>query len=154
MIEQKYGKTLLLSLLTLLMSTISGGIGLVLWFVLKDTFITILLFNSIDKWKVPAADQFSFLILGILWLMFVFIVYHYYNKGKENGQFLPVFLLITGSQSFLLFICESIMLILDRGRGSNTFLLVCEFLIGVMLISCSFFIKAKKKNGEISAKSK
>jgi len=146
------GKTLISSLLVLLMGTISAGIGLVHWFVLKDTFMTILLFNSIDKWKVPAADQFSFLILGILWLMFVFIVFHYYNKGKQNGRFLHIFLLITGCQSFLLFICESIMIILDKGKVSNFYLLISEFLIGCIFISCSFFIKAKEKNHKVSAK--
>ncbi|MBS4199276.1 hypothetical protein KHA93_06355 [Bacillus sp. FJAT-49732] len=150
--DKNTGKEWMSNLVVLLMGIISTGIGLVLWFVLKDTFLTILLFNSIDKWKVPAADQFSFLILGILWLIFVFIVFHYYNKGKQTGRFLSLFLLITGLQSFLLFFCESIMIILDKGILSNIFLLVSEFLLGCIFISWSLFIKAKRKNHNVSAK--
>lgn len=150
--EKKHGKAIFSSFLVLLMSTVSSGVGLILWFVLKDTFMTILLFYSLDKWKVPAADQFSFLIIGILWLMFVFIAFHFYNKGKQNGRFLHTFLLITGCQSLILFICESIMILLDKGKVVNIFLLACEFLIACILISCSFFIKPKSKDNTATAK--
>ncbi|MCJ8006469.1 hypothetical protein ACFFF5_02905 [Lederbergia wuyishanensis] len=146
------GKGWISYLLVMLLGIITSGIGLVLWFFLKDTLMIILLYYSIDKWKVPAADQFSFLILGILWMVFVFIVFHFYNKGKQNGQLLQLFLIITGCQSLLLFICESIMIILDKGKLSNIYLLISEFLIGSIFISCSLFIKTKRKNHKVSAK--
>ncbi|CAM3931070.1 hypothetical protein [Lederbergia lenta] len=138
--------TVLFNFLVLLFSAISASIGLVLWFLIRNTMIVILLYNSIDVWMLPAVDNFAFLILGVLWLVFVFITHHLYNKKTKNNDLLFNFFLISGIQLILLFICETLMFSLDTGRGIKSILLMCgEFLVGLIFIYLTYRRKWNKK---------
>ena len=88
--------SILLNVFVLLLSTVSAGIGLMLWFQLRETLMGTLLYLSIDKWKLPVLDHFSFLLLGIGWLIFVLLTHHFYGKGLKKGNLLSVFLLFSG----------------------------------------------------------
>ena len=59
-----------------------------------------LLYLSIDKWKHPVLDHFSFLLLGIGWLIFVLLTHHFYGKGLKEGNLLSVFLLFKWCSDF------------------------------------------------------
>ncbi|MEK3890529.1 hypothetical protein [Bacillus sp. FSL K6-3431] len=121
--------------LVLFMSAISACVGLVLWFMIRDTLMVILLYNSFNKWKLPAVDNFTFLILGMTWLVFVLMAHYFYNKGMKHGSFLAHFFFISGIQAFLLLICEVIMFSVDSSKGINSILLISgECLIGLILV--------------------
>lgn len=147
-LEEKKSR-LLPALLVLLMSIISGALALVLWFIMRDTILTILIYNNVNAWKIPAFDNFSFLFLGIAWLIFILLVHHLFNKGIKNDTLLYKFFLVNGVQLLLFFFCNFIMVLLDQSKEINL-LIIGELVIGCMLIIASLFIKRKKKqNGSV-----
>lgn len=133
--------------LTLLYTTISAFIGLVIWFQMRDAFIQTLVHLDFDRWKLPAADHFSFLLLGIIWLIFVFVIHHLYTKSVKKNRLTSLFILVSGYEVLLLFVCQAILLLLsDVVEAISLFIVSMEFLIGFLLIAISIYKDRMGKN--------
>lgn len=132
-----------LSILSL--TIVSGALGLVLWFIIRDTMLTILIYTNFNGWKVPAIDNFSFLILGIAWLIFILVIHHQFTKGIKKGILLIQFFIISGGQLLLLSFCEMLMVLLDSNKNLNI-IIISELIVGILLIVTAIFIKRQKKS--------
>ncbi|OAS87814.1 MULTISPECIES: hypothetical protein [Metabacillus] len=96
--------------LAYLFSAVTAFIGILLWFTIRETLMVTLTYVSFNFWSLPAIDNFSFLILGIGWLILVYFSYYYYQKGFKEGKALSKILRITGVQTLLFIVCKIIMI--------------------------------------------
>lgn len=142
------GQEILQKLIVLGLTTLTAGIGLILWFIMRDTLMTYLLYFSIDTWKIPAVDNFSFVLLGIGWLIFVFIMHHILTKSlKRNGVF-STFLIICGYQILLLCICNgSRLLLINHPEWSSIFLRGGELTLSLACLIGAYIWRIKKRFG-------
>ncbi|KKI89842.1 hypothetical protein WQ54_22075 [Bacillus sp. SA1-12] len=133
-------KNYFLMFLAYLFSVVTAVIGILLWFTIRETLMITLTHVSFNFWSLPAIDNFSFLLLGIGWLVLVYASNFYYRKGYREGAIWPAFFLISGSQALLFFICKLIMISIGYSAGvSNILIAMIECLAGAGLI-----IMAKK----------
>lgn len=126
----------ILTSLSYLLSVITGVLGFFIWIMLRETLMLIVRVSSINSWSVPAIDNFSFLLFGILWLITVFFSQSYYSKGVSENRVWRNFFLITSIQLLLLVICQITPILLGLlSLGSRDLLLIgTEIIIGFVLI--------------------
>src|SRR5690625_480682 len=103
----------LINSLVILFSVISGGLGLMFWFLFSDVFMEFISSLAINKWKLPAIHHFTFLTLGISWLIFVLLIHYFYNKNKDIRRLVNKFFLVTSIQLFSFFICQVVMITMN-----------------------------------------
>ncbi|KRG13138.1 MULTISPECIES: hypothetical protein [Lederbergia] len=140
------GQATILKLTVLGLATISAGIALGLWFVIRDTLMTYLLYLSFDKWKIPAVDNFSFVLLGIGWLIYVFLIHYKLTKSLESRKLFSTFLIVCGYQILLLFLCNvSRLLFIGHSEWSSVFLRGGELAISLACLLIAYSWRAKKR---------
>jgi hypothetical protein len=71
--------------------------------------------TSAQQFQAPlvrgAIDRFSILVLGVLSVLLVVVVEHYYRTGVEQGQLLKRLVLVTAIESGVLFVALAIQAI-------------------------------------------
>jgi len=126
-------------LLAFLLSSITGLVGIMLWFTLRETLMVVITVSDISVWSHSAIDNFSFLLLGIGWLVLVYFSQYFYQKGYRQGKLIANFSLITGLQVLFFFICKLIMLTIGFTTGiGQVFTAGIEALIGIGLLVYAF----------------
>jgi len=132
------------TLLAFLFSAMTAFIGLLLWFTIRETLMITLTFLSFNHWKLSAVDNFSFVILGIGWLILVYFSFYYYKKGFKEGLGWSKILLLTGVQSLLFFTCKITMISTGLVTGiTNILVAAAECFVGI-----GFIYYAKRRNKE------
>lgn len=71
--------------------------------------------TSAQQFQAPfvrgAIDRFSILVLGVLSVLLVVVVEHYYRTGVEQGQLLKRLVLVTAIESGVLFVALAVQAI-------------------------------------------
>lgn len=126
-----------------LKTTIAAGIvnvftmslGLLNWLVLRDFVIFLSTHYVKNKWAWRAIDIFSFTFFGMVWLVAVYLMQHYYEAWITGKAFLSKFLLVTGVQILFLFICHAIPIFTGYVplESRAVLLMVGEFLAAAIL---------------------
>ncbi|CAG7617551.1 hypothetical protein ACFQI7_02295 [Paenibacillus allorhizosphaerae] len=107
-LPDRSSKRRLSAILAYLLSAFTGALGLLNWIVLREMLMTIVSNSSISRWSWQAIDQFSFLLLGMIWLAFVLYVQHDYVKRAERQAMWSMVSIMTGIQAVLLFLSHLI----------------------------------------------
>ncbi|MBW7453358.1 hypothetical protein ACFOLF_13910 [Paenibacillus sepulcri] len=84
-----------------LLSFATSALGIYLWFELRDLISSLLIVFNINPSAWRAIDNFSFLLLGILWLACVFFVQHVYHKSYLAGCLFRRVCLVIGIQMLI-----------------------------------------------------
>ncbi len=85
-----------------LLVAVTGAIGLVTLLVANRTVTVVYMAMNLNKWGLAAANNISFLLFGLIWLVAVLYTQHWYSqvcKSKQEEQplmaMLPRFLKTT-----------------------------------------------------------
>jgi len=141
-LKSKPNKNPFYPFLAYLLASITGVIGIFLWFTIRDTLMVTLTYFSFNFWSRPAIDNFSFLLLGIGWLVLVYFSNHYYQKGLEEGSVLSKLFLITGIQFILFFVSKIILISIGFSPGFYNILVAIA--VGVIGFGLIVFTRRKR----------
>ncbi|AEE96400.1 hypothetical protein [Mahella australiensis] len=120
---------------------ITGALGLLDWFMLRDMILALLSSSSLDPWSWGAIDKICFIILGIMWLILIFVSAHCYEKGVVRKKLWRYFSFITGIELIILFVTHVIPIIVGQAHYS-VLLTILEAVGGTACIIGSFYIKS------------
>jgi len=138
--------------LAFLLSSITGIIGIILWFTIRETLMVLITVSSINVWSHSAIDNFSFLLLGIGWLVLVYFSHYFYQKGYRKGRMLANFALLTSIQVFLFLLCKVMMIISGFSTGTGQIMIaVIEGLVGIGLLMYGIRSKAVSTGKSITS---
>ncbi len=129
-------KVLVQGAIALVMSLVTGGLGFLLLFMLRDLVVALLMHSDISRWAWQAIDNFALIIFVIFWLSGVLVAQHYYTQGLRKGVAGRRFLLVTGVLFVLFFIVAALPGFLGMGdfAGSIWALIAVTGVIGLGLI--------------------
>lgn len=129
-------KTLVEGAIALVMSLVTGKLGFLLLFMLRDLVVALLMHSDISRWAWQAIDNFALIIFVIFWLSGVLVAQHYYTQGLRKGVAGRRFLLVTGVLFVLFFIIAALPGFLGIGdfAGSIWALIAVTGVIGLGLI--------------------
>jgi hypothetical protein len=82
-------------ILTYLFWLITCGLALLDALVLRSTYHVLLTFDFSQRYAARAVDDLSVLVLGVLLLILVIFIEHYYRTGAQNNKLLTRFCLLT-----------------------------------------------------------
>lgn len=97
------------------LAAVTGALGLINWFLLRDATFVFLTNSTINPWSWQAIDYFSFILYGILWLVLVLFSQYDYKKGIEQKRLRRKFCLLTSVQLFLLVFTQIYILYASLG---------------------------------------
>lgn len=100
-------------LISNLLAGITALIGIFNLFTLREALMIIVMSSpiSVRSWRV--IDIAILIILGVIWLIVVFLSQSNYDKGYKQKTLSKVFSLVTGYQSLLFFIASMIVHLFD-----------------------------------------
>ena len=141
-------KALVEGAIALVMSLVTGGLGFLLLFMLRDLVVALLMHSDISRWAWQAIDNFALIIFVIFWLSGVLVAQHYYTQGLRKGVAGRRFLLVTGVLFVLFFIIAALPGFLGIGdfAGSIWALIAVTGVIGLGLIYLGRRGSAEKKH--------
>lgn len=84
--------------ISLVLSAGIGALGLLIWFYLREAIMTMLMVFGVDPFAWRAVDNFSTVLLGMLWLTLVLISPHVMLKGGTGVRFWKQAALLFGLQ--------------------------------------------------------
>jgi len=119
-----------------LLSFVTSGAGIYLWFEIRDLIADLLIVLHIDPSAWRAFDNFSFLLLGVLWLAFVFITQHAYQKSYLAGALFRRVCLVIGIQMLIWFAMRLLSVLVQAAtlHAWGWILLICMGGIAMILI--------------------
>lgn len=129
-----------------LLSGVTGFIGIWDWFKLREMQKIIVAYSDVSVWSWKAIDNFTFVILGIIWLTVVLVSQHVYEKGFKNGRTWKIFTIITGIQLLSIFFTY-LAAVLYKVQVTNfmTILyMLLQLFIGAGLLLLSYRISIRK----------
>lgn len=94
-------KQILSYLLCYSLWVINGALGFLGMLIVRSVVLKASLTFRLNPWVQRAADKWSFVMVGLVWLMFVVACEGYYREGVSQGKFWPRFARVTGIESFL-----------------------------------------------------
>lgn len=129
------------------LAAVTGVIGLINWFILRDVVLTFLVNHSISHWAWQAIDNFTFIVFGICWLVIVLFSQYYYIRGMQRSKGLKNFAFITSIQLLLLVVCQMYILYMDAGMLTlfSILFIGIQSLIGFSLLLFSFYKRKSVK---------
>ncbi len=77
------------------LSAVTGCVGVAVWLSARSLILAILKHTRISVWSWGAVDKFGFLLLGLGWLISVFLSQNYYERGFEKDLLWPRFLRVS-----------------------------------------------------------
>ncbi|GGD89190.1 hypothetical protein [Paenibacillus nasutitermitis] len=119
-----------------LLSFVTSGLGIYLWFEMRDLISNLLIVLHINPSAWRAFDNFSFLLLGVLWLAFVFITQHAYQKSYLAGTLFRRVCLVIGIQMLIWFAMRLIAVLIQAItlHAWGWILFICAGGAGMVLI--------------------
>lgn len=91
--------TILQSVLSLICSSVNAVIGVFMVFYLRDAIVvTAELSPRVSVWAIQLVEYTTAMVLGISWLIFVFVSQHYYEKDFIQSWIPKRFLVYTAIQ--------------------------------------------------------
>ncbi len=140
-------RTLIQGAIALVMSLVTGGLGFLLLFMLRDLIVTLLRHSDISHWAWAAIDNFALIFFVILWLSGVLVAQHYYMQGLRKAVAGRRFLVVTGVIFVLYFLVAAIPGFLGLGdfAGHIWALIAVAGVIGLGLIYLGRRGDAQKK---------
>lgn len=128
-----------------LLAGITGVIGVLNWFKLRETQKLIVAHSGINIWSWKAIDNFTFLGFGIIWLCVVLFSQYYYEIGYKKNKIWKKFSFITGVQLLLLFITYIIGTLygIEKTNTLTVVYIAALCIIGLGLIVFSFCTSAR-----------
>lgn len=87
-------------------TVITAALGVVNWFELRGLLLVLLTFFGVKRSSWQGIDNFSFLLMGIVWLAYVFYCQYYLKKKAEDKQVLQASAMLLAIQLGLLFVCN------------------------------------------------
>jgi hypothetical protein len=88
-----------LTLLVIVLWVVTMGLGVVDLLVGRRLILEVAIALGANPWAHGAIDKFGFLILGIVWLIMIYLVEYYYRRAAELGlrKLLRRFFLVAGA---------------------------------------------------------
>lgn len=86
------------------LSGLTGILGVLNWLAIRELQRLVVVFSGITVWAWRSIDQFSFIILGIIWLCLVYFSQNYYEKGFWKKSMLKRFSIIILIQAVILIV--------------------------------------------------
>ena len=88
--------------LSILLVCINGLIGFFYWFTFRQLVIHILANSSINIWAWRFVDMVTFMLYGVIWLVSIHILQHFYEKEFKKRWVPRIFIGVTVIQILLL----------------------------------------------------
>lgn len=85
-----------------------GLLALVMW---REALLSLYVAMDLGKWGFGAADKFSFLIFGIVWLVGVLYSENYFRVGADEGVLGKRIVRVVGIEAILLAIAFGVQLV-------------------------------------------
>ncbi|WP_171687407.1 hypothetical protein [Paenibacillus planticolens] len=87
-------------------TVITSALGIINWFELRGLLLVLLTFFGVKRDSWQGIDNFSFLLMGVAWLAYVFYCQYDLKKKAEAGQVLQASAMLLAIQLGLLFVCN------------------------------------------------
>lgn len=121
--------------LSLLLAAGIGALGLLIWFYIREAIMTMLMVFGIDPFAWRAVDNFSTILLGMLWLTLVLISPHMMLKSGPGIRFWKNAALIVGIQLTVLLVSQLLPWVVGAVKPSaEQFLLMAAEAAGSLLL--------------------
>lgn len=105
--------------ISFLLACITGGLGVIIWFVLRELLLTMLFISKISPWAWAAIQNFSLVFVGIIWLGLFYLTQLYYENAIKKKTIFRSLAFVLSIELFLLFVCQLIPLLLGI-TGNHT----------------------------------
>lgn len=127
-------------------TAITAALGVINWFELRGLLLVLLTFFGVKRSSWQGIDNFSFLLMGVVWLAYVFYCQHYLKKKAEAGQVLQASAMLLAVQLGLLFICNlfSHVLLGVPFEPQMMLFLIIEGILMLLLGAYSFYAARKR----------
>ena len=106
-------------LLCYLLWVITAALGFLNLIAARRLLLLILAATLVNPWAIRAVEKFSFVILGIIWLVLVIFSEYYYRDSVPKGRLWKSFSLIAGIQLLFLFLTHLIPPLMLGAKGLN-----------------------------------
>jgi len=110
-------KKVLAQIISYMLTGITGGIGVVCWFALRELQRLIVVFGGVSVWAWRAIDLFTFIVLGISWLCLVYLSQSYFEKGYWKKSLFKRVILVNGVQTFLILVAYTLAFFIRQRYG-------------------------------------
>ncbi|WP_274361983.1 hypothetical protein [Paenibacillus thermotolerans] len=118
-----------------------GALGLLIWFYVRECVMTMLMVFGADPFSWRAVDNFSTILLGMLWLTLVLISPHLMLKGGAGIRFWKHAALLFGVLLAVLLVSQLIPWALGAADPSaGSLLLMAAEAAGGLLLTVFYFI--------------
>ena len=134
-----------------LLWVITAALGFLNLIAVRKLFLLILGATSVNPWATRAAGRFSFVILGIIWLVLVIFSEYYYRDSVPKKRLWKSFSLIAGIQLLFLFLTHLIPPLMLGAKGLNwiSYLLTGgELSGGIVLLLVAFRLSSCHSSSE------
>lgn len=127
-------------LISNLLAGVTALIGIFNLFTLREALMIIIMASPISVWSWRVIDIAIMIVIGIVWIIVVFLSQSNYDKGYRQKTLLKVFSLVTGYQALLFFIASMIVHLLDSvsATSQNIIITVVQaiFAAGLLIYAC------------------
>jgi len=134
-------------LISNLLAGVTALIGIFNLFTLREALMIIVMTSPISVFSWRVIDIAIMIVIGIIWLIVVFLSQSNYDKGYRQKSLLKVFSLVTGYQILLFFIASMIVHLFDfvPATSQNIIMTVVQaiFAAGLLIYAYKdFFVKS------------
>ncbi|GAB2565046.1 hypothetical protein [Gracilibacillus alcaliphilus] len=128
----------LLVLISYLLTVVTSVLGFIVWLNMKETVMLLVIAGSVSRWSLSAIENFSFLILGMIWLAVVYSSQNYYAKAVTYKQLANRFFTFSIIQIVLLLFCQLAPIVsgLFPLESINGNFVIIEMLALLVMIFC------------------
>jgi len=123
-------------LISNLLAGVTALIGIFNLFTLREALMIIVMASPVSVWSWRVIDIAIMIVIGIIWLIVVFLSQSNYDKGYRQKTLLKVFSLVTGYQILLFFIASMIVHLLDYvpATSQNIIMTVVQAIFAAALL--------------------
>ena len=127
-------------LISNLLAGVTALIGIFNLFTLREALMIIVMASPISVWSWRVIDIAITILIGIIWLIVVFLSQSSYDKGYRQKSLLKKFSLVTGYQILLFFIASMIVHLFDSvpATSQNIIMTVVQAIFATGLIIYSY----------------
>lgn len=128
----------LLVFISYLLTVVTSILGFIVWLNMKETVMLLVIASSVSRWSLSAIENFSFLILGMIWLAVVYASQNYYAKAVTYKQLSNRFFSFSITQIVLLLLCQLTPVVsgLLPFKSMDGYFIIIEVLALLVMIFC------------------
>lgn len=120
-------------------------LGIINWFELRSLLLACLAFFNVKASSWQGIDNFTFLLLGVAWLAYVFYSQYFLKKKAASKQVLQAAAMLLAIQLGLLFVCNLLTHVL-LNVTFESYMLLFLVIEGISALLLSLFaIKASRE---------